>query len=389
MKIVLIAENWPPRIGGIENYLTHAMGHLPAGSVTVIAPQVPKPVSETALPGHGIKAVIRRRFFWPLIRPRWLPLFISLYRYAKREQIDLVVCGKGLFEGLIGYYLNRHLGIPYIVLTYAMEIEVWAEHAGTRRKLTRVITNAARVVYINELTKTTLLSLGATEQQLVKIWPGVDDRYLTTLAPPAIDQVLKKYNLRRPYILSVARLIERKGLAELIEAFAQLDQTKFGQYRLVIVGEGPQKESLKELADNSFITKSVAFLDNVPDQDLPALYQAAEFLALTPKEVAGDREGFGIVYLEAAASGLAALATKSGGAAEAVVDQSTGLVVEPEIPAIKAGLEQLLEHFDKRQQMADAGRKRAQEQFRWGKRSLLVKGMIDAVMTEKITIKNR
>ena len=134
MKALLLAENWPPRVGGIENYLTNIARHLGEESVEAVTPD-------------------KRRFFWPIIKPAWLPLFLGFYRKAKRGEFEVVLCGKALFEGLIGYYLKKRLGIPYVVFTYAMEIEVWASDPRDRKKLEKVLKAADRVVYINEITK--------------------------------------------------------------------------------------------------------------------------------------------------------------------------------------------------------------------------------------------
>lgn len=385
MNIVLLTENWFPRVGGIENYLRQLAEHLPKESVTVIASKTSSEVSEPEY-GKGIRQIIYKRFFWPIAKPAWLPLYIWMHRSARREKVDLLLSGKGLFEGLVGYYLKKYLGIPYIVCTYAMEIEVWSRSGGTRRKLQRVLTHADRVVYINDVTKQHLLSLGVAEAQLVKIWPGVHPRFLYSPSADADKAVVRRYSLEpNKYILCVSRLVERKGVDTLIEAFAQLDQTKFSHLKLAIVGTGPELEKLKKCSQQNYVETSVMFLGAVADDDLPALYRNAQFFALTPKDVPDDIEGFGMVYIEAAAAGRPALATRTGGVKEAVLHKETGLLVTPgSVSAIAEGLRYLLEHTDEREQLGRAARERAYKEFRWDKRALLVKGMIDAVLTEQV-----
>lgn len=383
MNILLLAENWPPRIGGIENYLTQIAHHLPTQSVSVIAPKA-RDISTDTIQNTGIKSVERKRFFWPLIKPTWLPLYIQLHRRARREKIDLVLCGKALFEGQIGYYLKKHLGIPYVVCTYAMEIAQWSKQGSTRRKLQRVLSAADRIVYINEITKKHLLELGAREQQLVKIWPGVASQFFAETNADQDSIVLAKYNLQpQQYIISVARLVERKGLDVLIEAFAALDQTQFSNLKLAIAGAGPQLPVLQKSARQNLIESSVSLLGEVPDADLPALYRNAVFFALTPRDVPDDLEGFGIVYIEAAAAGVPSVATRTGGASEAVVDKKTGLVVTPDsVEAVAQGLKWLLTHTAERTALGAAAKTRAYNEFRWAKRILLVKGMIDAILAQ-------
>lgn len=381
MRVLLLAENWPPRVGGIENYLKSIVEHLPA-EITIVAPNISGP-SDVRRKKQILKSVIRKRFFWPLIKPAWLPLYLWLRRKVKKEKYDVVLCGKTLFEGLAGYYLKRRLGVPYIVFTYAMEIEVWSGSYRGRQKLIRVLQNADRVVYINEETKKTLFSLGVVEKQLVKIWPGVDDRFFADISLSKVDATRRKYNLKSPYILTVSRLIERKGVDVLIEAFSGLDQTRFSNIDLVVVGDGPMKGRLEHLAEKLWVNTSVNFLGWVPDMDLPALYKGATVFTMTPRRVGDDMEGFGIVYLEAAAGGVPAVGTDTGGVAEAVVHNKTGLVVKPDsLVAVKDALEKLLAHKGFRHKLGKQARQRAWHQFRWRKRILLVKGMLDAVASE-------
>ncbi len=238
MRIWLLAENWPPRRGGIENYLVHiteqlrVLGH----EVVVIEPTT-------------------HRFFWPVIRPAWLPLFISLWRQAKVERPEVILCGKGLFEGLLAYYLNKHLHIPYIIFTYAMEISVWSHTSGSRRKLERVVQGADRVVCINEGTRVALEALGTAPEKIVKITPGVDERFLRAVAPELAEATARHFNLKQPYVLSVGRLVERKGFDTLIEAFSQLDQTTHALLKLVIVGEGPDRARLTKLVADNYMQR--------------------------------------------------------------------------------------------------------------------------------------
>jgi phosphatidylinositol alpha-1,6-mannosyltransferase len=383
VKALLLAENWPPQHGGIEDYLWHIAYHLPNNSVQVVA-SVARGSAHDVKKGGGIDAVSLKRFFWPVIRPAWLPLFVSVFRRVKRERVDFVLCGKALCEGLIGYYLHRFLGVPYIVFTYAMEIETWAGAARHRRQLKRVLGSAARVVYINDATRARLQKLGVKDTQLVKIWPGVDGRFFDLAPGAAVERIIKKYALTQPYILCVGRLIPRKGMDILVEAFAKLEQTKFSHVHLVIAGAGPESERLQEMARQNFIESSVHFLGDIPDEDMPALYGGSILFALTPRQVGPDIEGFGIVYLEAAAQGVPAIATKSGGAAEAVEHEKTGLVVQPDSPrAVQQALERLLNDSVLRAQLGRQARERAWAQFRWPKRILLVKGMIDAILAER------
>ena len=363
MKITLLTENWHAT-GGIENYLWNIADHLPEASVTVLTSQPEQGESGRVVrAGSSIAEVQTQRLLWPLLKPAWLPNYRRLVKHVKAGEIDVLLCGKGLFEGLLGYHLKKKTGTPYIVFTYAMEIATWAQRPGVRQKLVKALTNADRVAYINDVTKQQLLDLGVRTEQLLKLQPGVDDRHFNAVSEPLVDATLRQLGVSQPYVLSVGRLIERKGFDTLIEAFAKLDQTRFGDYQLIVVGDGPEREALEKAADEHFISTSVKFLSDVPDKQLPALYAGATVFAMTPRELPDDLEGFGIVYLEAAAHGVPAIATKTGGAQEAVIHGETGLVVEPDdVGATAKALEQLLSDETQRTNLGEQAKVKADVQ---------------------------
>lgn len=385
MKLLLLAENWPPRRGGIENYLTHIVSFLPKESVTVVVPQGNAP--EEIPIGAGIQAVIRKRFFWPIIKPSWLPLFFFIKGLLKKNNVDIIFCGKTLFEGLLAYHIKKSLNTPYVVFTYAMEIEVWAKTQS--KKLQRVLQLADRVVYINEETKKTLLELGVSEKQLVKIWPGVSEFWFEDISAEKQTATLNAYGITKPYVLTGARLIARKGIDIVIEAFAGLDTATRSAHQLVIFGEGPEEKHLKELAAKQPGIE-ITFLGHVPTHDLPALYKNAAVFVLPPRVVKEDREGFGIVYLEAGAAGIPVIGTLTGGVPEAVIHNQTGILVQPDnSKAVQEAMETILTNPSRGKELGLAGKTRAWDEFRWSKRILLVKGMIDAIQAEQILLKTR
>lgn len=406
MKLLLLTENWPPRVGGIENYLWHVAHFLARNGheITVVAPkrgrkagagrdgeQDQKETGRGQLRGglhqgadYSAVKVINKRFFGRLIRPRWWGLYRWISKLAGKQQYDAVLCGKGLFEGMVGYLLKRKWGIPYAVFTYAMEVESWKKTWREKSKL-RKITQEAKIVFcINDQTKKSLLSLGVDENKIIKAWPGVDDAMFKRITEEDILAALKKYEIKRPYVISVGRLIARKGFDVLIEAFAKLDQTQFGNQQLVIVGDGPQLATLQNGVESELIDSSVLFLPEVPNKDLPALYAGASLFAMTPRDLDGDIEGFGMVYLEAAAQGTPAVGTKTGGVTEAVIDGGTGILVEPEdAGAVKHAMAKIILDKKFREKLGEAARNRARKEFNWMERIGVIEQGIQA-MTKKL-----
>lgn len=339
MNILVIAENWPPRVGGIERYITGIVTGLaaqPNVHITVIVPTNSEDIV------HPNITIIRKRFFWPLLRPAWLPLYLFISRLMRQQSFDVVICTKALFEGLLGLYLQKKYNVPFIVCTYAMEINTWASAKHTRKKLVRVLAAAHAVITINTPMNTVIEKLGVEKGRIHTIYPTVDSQFLRRVQDTAAHAaVLQKYNLQKPYILSVARLVLRKGFDDVIRAFAMIDQMKFADVQLVIVGDGPARAMLEQVGEQEYVRP--LFLGAVPDEDLPALFAGAHLFALTPKQIGDDVEGFGIVYLEAGAAGVPIVATDSGGVAEAVAEAGGGTLVQPgDVKAIAKAFSDLL-----------------------------------------------
>lgn len=358
MRIWLLTENWPPRVGGIERYLTGIAGHLDGHEVTVIAP-FDSPANSGIAQGKPLEVrVLRKRFFWPMW-PKWLPLYFALKKMATTEKPDVIICGKALVEGRIAKMLKKSLGIPYIICTYGMEIATWEQLPRTRKQLQRVLHHAGAVIYINKQTKQELLALGVPEHNLHELYPGIDSEKLSHMN--ASEDVLKKFNIVKPFILSVSRLVKRKGTSDLLEAFAKLEEENL---QLVIVGDGPERNSLEKQA--KMLGIDAVFLGTVSDDDLHALYSRATLFALTPKALPGDYEGFGIVYLEAGFFGLPVIGTKTGGVGEAIQDGITGITAEAgNIASIQDALHKLLTVPTLATQYGKQGNQRVMDEFLW------------------------
>ncbi len=394
MRIWILAENWPPRIGGIERYLTGIAGHLKGHQVTAIVPSPPLLTKERL----GEVSVLRKKFFYPMW-PKWLPLYFFLSKRSRQEKPDVIICGKALFEGRLALKLKQKYNIPYIVCTYGMEIATWSASGRIRKQLIRVVTNADSVLYINKKTKGELLALGVSEEKLTLQYPGIDIDALRV--PQNSEDVLKKYHIQKPYIISVGRLVARKGFDDLIEAYSHLknnvipasepESTSSGSrviarddtaVSLVIVGDGPERANLERHAKTLGVTPT--FTGSVSEEELHALYAHASVFALTPKELPGDYEGFGIVYCEAAYFGLPVVGTRTGGVSEAVENGVTGILALPNHPkSITEALEKLLNNPALATQYGEAGKKRVVDRFTWNETLSGLKLYLDNLVPPK------
>jgi len=177
-----------------------------------------------------------------------------------------------------------------------------------------------------------------------------------------------RYGLgERPVVLCLSRLVPRKGQDVLIRALPAIRERVDGAV-LVIVGGGPYRSTLHQLAHELGVADDVVFTDGVPSDELPAHHAMADVFAM-PCRTRGaglDVEGLGIVYLEASACGVPVVAGRSGGAPESVVDGETGLVVDGEdVGAVATAVGDLLADPARAARMGAAGRKWVVDNWQW------------------------
>lgn len=243
----------------------------------------------------------------------------------------------------------------FIALAYGNDFEA-AQLRWHAPIFNRLLARADSLVTISHANALRLQELGQPPPRI--LYPGTDpDRF----SPPA------RPDLGPPVLLSVARLVPRKGIDTVLQALPQLlAQSPDLQYW--IVGKGPAHASLGRQAQELGLMQAVRFMDEVTDSELPEIYRRATIFVLPARADyhAGSVEGFGIVYLEASASGLPVVAARSGGAAEAVIENETGLLVPPDDPAaLGQALQRLLDDPEMRQRMGRAGRRWVEREMNW------------------------
>ncbi len=202
-----------------------------------------------------------------------------------------------------------------------------------------------------------LVDLGMPEPAI--ILPGTDPTRFTPTRP-----FVARSSLR---LLTVCRLVPRKGVDTVLRALPKV-LAKVPDLEYLVAGTGPDKDRLSALAVELQVENRVRFVGFVPDRDLPALYQSCDIFVMPTRfeEAAASIEGFGIVYLEAAASGLPVIAGRSGGAAEAVLDGENGFLVPPDDPAHLADMIlRLLHDPDLCSRMSRAGREWVEREMNW------------------------
>jgi phosphatidylinositol alpha-1,6-mannosyltransferase len=194
--------------------------------------------------------------------------------------------------------------------------------------------------------------------------PGIDPDRFRPLPAAEREPTRRKFGLvpDRPVVLGLSRLVPRKGFDVVIDAVARLAP----DVQLAVGGAGRDRGRLEARAAARGITGRTRFLGRVPDAELAALYGCVDVFVMLCRERWGglEAEGYGIVFVEAAACGVPAVAGRSGGAHEAVVDGETGLVVDPrDVAAVRTALEGLLGDAALRARFGGAARRRAVDEL--------------------------
>jgi phosphatidylinositol alpha-1,6-mannosyltransferase len=369
MRILLVTELYPPAVGGSAVLFEGIYTRLAGAEVTVLTDEHTSPASENGgVPPIPIvrRAIATRR--WGVMDPKGLGHHLRVARQirALARPIDAIVhCGRALPEGLAALFARRLFGQRYMVWCHGEELAT----AATSRELTflaRRIYRGAIGVFANSRNTASCVErfAGIAPERIHVVHPGVDpSRFHPGVAGDAVRRRLAPGG--EALLLSVGRLQKRKGHDLAIHAVAALAKEGLA-LRYAIVGDRWERQALEALARELGVAHRIAFLGEVPAADLPAYYAAADIFLLPNRVEEGDFEGFGIVFLEAAAAGKPAIGGRSGGVAEAIEDGVTGLLVGgTDVDELAAAIRQLAASPALRARMGEAGRARVLREFTW------------------------
>jgi phosphatidylinositol alpha-1,6-mannosyltransferase len=365
MPSLLVTNDFPPKVGGIQSYLWELWRRLPPGDVAVLATPYP---GDTEFDRAQPFRVVRDRDRVLLPTPALARRIDAL---ARDVAADVIFLDPALPLGALGPMLRA---APYVAVLHGAEVTVPGRVPGSRAVLRRVLDGAAGVLAAGAYPAAEAARAAGRPLPGLVIPPGVDvDRFRPAGDDPAARALVRKrFGLSEtaPLVLGVSRLVPRKGFDVLIDALARLSRARFpagGEpAHLALAGGGRDRDRLARRAERAGLGERFHLLGRVPDDDLAAVYASADVFAMCCRERWGglEAEGFGIVFLEAAAAGVPAVAGRSGGAWEAVDDGTTGFVVDPlDAGAVAGALERLLADPALRRRMGAAARRRAEEEF--------------------------
>jgi len=292
-------------------------------------------------------------------------------RAARRSAPDLIVCSS-IVAAPAGAVLGVFLRVPYVVLVHGTEV-LYARRRH-RRVFDSLIRRAAMLI-ANSRSTARLLPAAATTVTVVH--PGVHAARFCRSTPPRGPHIatVAAVAAGRPVLLSVGRLVRRKGILEFVQRVVPRLVEEFPDLVYLVAGDDPTRSLIHQERPRATIERAIAdlglrsvvrLLGAVSDDELQALYRRADLFVLPCLEMAEDVEGFGIAVLEAAAAGVPTVATRVGGIPEVVCDGVTGLLVAPgDDHGMEAAIRTLLRDVPLRRSFAATAAARVRDEFDW------------------------
>jgi phosphatidylinositol alpha-1,6-mannosyltransferase len=353
-KVLLVTNDLGPRAGGIETFVLGLIEGLPKDSLIIYtsSQKGDKAFDAQLLEKFGA-VVIRDRAKMLLPTPR---ITRKAVKILKQQQIKNVWFGAAAPLALMAGKLRSAGASNIVALTHGHEVW-WAKIPILKSLLKKIIKDVDHLGYLGDFTKGEIAKISNQPQKFLQIAPGIDTQHF---APKiARGDLIEKYRLDgRRVIVSVGRLVHRKGQDELVKAMPKILE-QFPDAILLFVGEGPIKQMLFNSAKQLGVLPKVVFAGRVSHHDLPDYICLGEIFAMPVRSrFSGlEVEGLGIVYLEASACGLPVIVGNSGGAVDAVLDKKTGLLVDgTKSDQIADAICELLANPERAKQMGAAGR---------------------------------
>jgi phosphatidylinositol alpha-1,6-mannosyltransferase len=352
VKHLLVTNDFPPKVGGIQTYLWELWRRLPPDAFEVLTTAYAGAAAWDAEQPFTIRRT-REKVLWPTA-----PLARDIRAMADAAGAELVVFDPALPVGMLG----PRLGVPYGVIVHGAEVTVPGRLPAVGGMLRRVLRGAELVIAAGAYPAAEAERAGGQALPSVVVPPGVDTARFHPLTAAERAEVRRRYDVAEDafVVLCLSRLVPRKGFDVVLAAAGRLRE-RFPDLLVVVAGDGRDRGRLERRARTSGAVAK--FLGRVPDEDLAAVHGCADLFAMVCRNRwhGLEQEGYGIVFVEAAACGVPQLAGASGGSAEAVLDGQTGVVVErpDDVDAVEGALATLLDDRDLLERLGARARERA------------------------------
>jgi phosphatidyl-myo-inositol dimannoside synthase len=346
LKTLLLTIDFPPQKGGVARYLDRFANYF-ADRIFVIANQTMQHEDHEDDTAYEIQ---RRDILFKYFRPRWIKSVILLIK--SRNDYDQVLISHVLPLGTAACLAKMITNKPYLIIVHGMDIRL-ASKSCIKKWLCKNVLQNAKVVIANSKALQLEVEKDYAINNAIVSYPCFEEKETKIIEHEGIN------------LLTVSRLVSRKGHLRVIQALDRLIQ-KDPSIKITyhIVGKGlEQKRILSEIYRRK-LDDYVLFHIHCSDNDLDALYAASDIFVMPVHNHPVDKEGFGMVYLEAAQYGMPSIATNMSGVDEAVIDGQTGILIKDgDIDALENSINQLIKDVDLRHKLGNAAKDRASKGF--------------------------
>ena len=364
-RILLVTTEYPPATGGIGTYCAQIAAAAAANGheVTILAPDYGRSHDDPV--EAGAPTILRYPGANYTVR-NFPSLLTQISRHADPKRYD-IIHAIDWPSGLVLGFINRFRRVPYRVTVHGTEILLMPDSRQIKLLGGNFFSAPDIILTNSHFTKRLLLEkFPAVDPDRAKVTLlGVGEYWFEPAENPEVALARYGVPLGKDVILTVGRLDERKGHRLVFQALSQLPPEVAENSVYVVVGTGGEEYTaeLKALAAASPVT--TVFTGPIANDDLRAFYASSAVFCMPGEPHPRRVEGFGLVYLEAAAQGVAAIASRVGAIPEVVIDGETGIVIEPlDVGALTAGLRRILEEPGYGRQLGSRAREWARG-FSW------------------------
>ncbi len=349
MKILLVSEEYPPFKGGVAHYYYNLALNFPYSDDLIV------------LNNNKLEINSKNNLPFP-----WFKSIGAILKNIKKNKIDFIFAGQILPYGTAIYLVSLFKKVPYGVFLHGMDFS-FAIRKKRKKILTRIILKRAEIIvaansFVAEEIKSNFPKF---EDKIIIVNPGLPE-INTDPCPQNRELLDKKFDLDGKTILfTLARLVKRKGIDMTLKALAKMSEEEKKDLVYFIAGCGSDELYLRSLVSGED-KKRVFFLGQISDDEKWSWLNKCDIFIMPSRNIAGDYEGFGIVYLEANLCLKPVIAGNAGGVGDAVLNGKNGLIVDPEDEEdIKEAILRLKNNPNLREKMGYFGKNRVIKDFSW------------------------
>lgn len=325
-----------------------------------------------------------RNCFPPRSATQNMRLIAALSRAIAIER-PAVLQYASLEDAYLAYWTHKVLRLKHLIYAHGNEL-LDASNSGWRKPKVALLASSC-VVACSRYTAGLVRNMGLPNERIRVVNPGCDvERFFRMPVGEGDRARLTRGRAAARILVTVGNLVERKGHDTVLKSLTLL-RSRGHDVLYLIAGDGPNRAQLERLAASLGVLDRVVFLGRVAQADLPLLYSMADLFVMVSRERPdqSDVEGFGIVFLEASACGTPVVGGRSGGIEDAVVDDITGLLVDPvDAVQLARAIDLILSDRGLARRLGEAGMRRAVSEFSWSRHGKEIAAILEEIVQGRL-----